>query len=90
MPIYKYECPAGHSHEELKKVADRAEDKCPECGATAKLAIVPVHLDYLNCGWDLGLPTAASKWTKMQNQKNRGQMGDSNNNRYGGEHETKR
>jgi putative FmdB family regulatory protein len=91
VPIYKYECPeCGADHDELKPVSERATDECPECGATAKLAIVPVHLDYLKCGWDLGFPTAASKWTKMQNRKNSGKTWDSNNLRYGGEHERKK
>lgn len=90
MPIYNYQCACGAVHEELKSVADRMEDECPECGATAKLEIVPVHLDFLKCGWDLGFPTAAAKWTKMQKSKGAGKMWDSNNLRYGGEHERKR
>jgi putative FmdB family regulatory protein len=90
MPIYKYECPKGHSHEELKRVDDRAEDKCPECGVTAKLVITPVHLDYLNCGVDMGFPTAAAKWDKMQHNKQTGKQWDTNNLRYGGEFEKQR
>lgn len=87
MPIYNYRCACGAVHEELKSVADRQEDECPECGATAKLEIAPVHLDFLKCGWDYGFPTAAAKWTKMQNAKGSGKMWDSNNLRYGGEYE---
>jgi len=90
MPIYSYKCPSGHEHEDLKKVGERATNECPTCGVTAELVITPVHLDYLNCGWDMGLPTAAAKWTKMQWKKNTGKQWDSNNRRYGGEHERKR
>lgn len=90
MPVYKYECPKGHTHDELKKVEERATDPCPECGATAELVIVPVHLDYLNCGVDLGFPTAADKWAKMQRSKGSGKTWDSNNLRYGGEYERKK
>lgn len=90
MPLYKYECPTGHTHDELKRVDDRATDECPVCGVTAKLVITPVHLDYLNCGVDLGLPTAAAKWDKMQRNKGSGKQWDSNNSRYGGETDRKR
>lgn len=90
MPIYKYTCPEGHEHYELKSIKDRELDECPECGATASLEIVPVHLDYLHCGVDTGLPTAAGKWDKMQRRKHSGQDWDSNNLRYGGEYERKR
>lgn len=90
MPIYNYLCPEGHSHDELKAIAKRATNKCPDCGKTAKLVIVPVHLDYVNCGWDLSLPTAAAKWTKMQWRKNTGKQFDSSNLAYGGEHERQR
>jgi putative FmdB family regulatory protein len=83
MPVYMYTCPKGHVHDELKSLKDRATDPCPECGKTAKLTIVPVHLDYINCGVDLGLPTAAAKWSKMQWRKNTGKQWDSNNRRYG-------
>jgi len=90
MPTYKYECPAGHEHEEFKKVSERQENPCPECGATATLVIVPVHLDYMHTGVDLGFPTAAAKWTKMQRNKGSGKVWDSNNLRYGGEYERKK
>jgi putative FmdB family regulatory protein len=90
MPTYKYVCPDGHEHEEFKKVSERASNPCPECGATAKLEIVPVHLDYMNCGVDTGFPTAAAKWEKMQRNKGSGKQWDSNNLRYGGEHERRR
>lgn len=90
MPIFNYECPNGHSHDELKKVEDRASDPCPECGATATLVIVPVHLDVLNTGTDPGFPTAAEKWAKMHERVGSGKQWDSNNLRYGGEYERKR
>lgn len=91
VPLYRYECPScGEGFEELKKLDERATEPCPKCGATAKLAIVPVHLDYLHCGTDTGFPTAAAKWAKMQERKGSGKQWDSNNRRYGGEYEKQR
>lgn len=90
MPIYNYQCACGAEHDELKRLDDRAEDPCPVCGATAKLTIVPVHLDYMRCGVDSGFPTAAAKWDKMQRNKASGKQWDSNNDRYGGHYERQR
>ena len=61
---------------------------CPQCGEEAKQVLTPVHFDY-RMGIDSGFPTAYDRWEKIQKQKNRetGGMWDSNNNRYGGEHE---
>ena len=91
MPTYEYECPKGHEFEEFRAVKDRnAKSECPLCGATGKLTIVPVHLDFMHCGVDTGFPTAAAKWDKMQRNKGSGKVWDSNNSRYGGEYERKR
>ncbi len=87
MPVYTYRCKKGHVHEELKGISERATNKCPECGVTAKLEITPVHLDYLHAGVDTGFPTLARKWDKLQKAKASGKVWDSNNLRYGGEYE---
>lgn len=36
MPIYDFQCPAGHVHEALVPYEDRKSHECPECGDTAK------------------------------------------------------
>lgn len=82
MPVYVYRCPEGHVHEELKPIAKRAKDKCPECGRMADQFITPVHLDW-NSGLDPDFPTFADKWAKIQTKKNLGKMRDHNNDRYG-------
>jgi putative FmdB family regulatory protein len=86
MPIYTYECPAGHESEDLKKVDDRHTNPCPECGATATLRMEPVHFDG-RMGLDPGFPTAYDRWAKVQRAKNSGKQWDSANRSYGGEFE---
>lgn len=88
MPIYEYRCPECDTvFDELKKVADRKTHDCPQCGATANVLVSRTHLDY-RMGVSYDFPTAAAKWDKIQRSKNqKGGTWDSNNNRYGGEHE---
>lgn len=89
MPLYDYRCPkCSHVFDALKKVDDRHSAPCPECGATAEHKILKAAaLDY-RMGTDPGFPTAYDKWAKIQRSKNKeGGIWDSNNNRYGGDHE---
>ena len=85
MPIYVYDCSAGHTAEELRPVSKRHDPlACPTGGAPMTLAIQPVAFDNLGMGIDSGFPTAYDRWGKLQKSKNSGKMWDSNNNRYGG------
>lgn len=87
MPTYSYECAKGHVHEEFKKVSERHENRCPQCGETAKIVVTTAaHLDW-NMGVDPGFPTAYERWGRIQAQKNRGKIWDSNNERYGGQYD---
>ncbi len=88
MPLYEYLCPeCNERFDELKKVDDRKTHPCPQCGTTAAQQLTTANFDY-RMGVSKDFPSAYAKWGKIQNSKNKkGGMWDSNNNRYGGDHE---
>ena len=86
MPLYVYKCPNAHFHDELKPIALRATDPCPECGELAEQVLTPVRLDW-TVGVDSDFPTFAAKWEKIQRNKGSGKTKDSNNERYGGNYQ---
>lgn len=89
MPLYEYLCPeCDERFDELMKMDDRHTAPCPQCGTTAAQQVTSARIDY-RMGVSKDFPTAYDKWTKIQESKNKqeGKMWDSNNNRYGGEHE---
>lgn len=89
MPIYDYRCPeCQHVFDALKKVDDRHTATCPECGGTGEHKILKAAALDWKMGVSHDFPTAADKWAKIQRSKNqKGGDWDSNNNRYGGDHE---
>jgi putative FmdB family regulatory protein len=53
MPLYEYECDAGHRFEKIRKFSDPPVETCPKCGAAVhKLQSAPAfHLK--GTGWYL-------------------------------------
>jgi putative FmdB family regulatory protein len=46
MPIYEYQCEAGHRHERLRRYDERdCKSKCPECPGRAKRVISAHHTE---------------------------------------------
>lgn len=40
MPLYQYTCVGGHTHEELRRIAERSRRAtCPECGDVSELGV---------------------------------------------------
>ena len=39
MPIYEYECEGGHRFTEVRKIANRHDAVCPECGKWGNIKI---------------------------------------------------
>lgn len=68
MPLYVYQCPEGHIFEDIKRIAERHECPCPDCGSTATQQVTAAHLDYYNMGVGGDFPTALQKWEKMHKQ----------------------
>jgi len=91
MPLYDYRCQDCEAvFTELVKYEDRDVQPCPHCGGTGDYKVLKVaSLDVLHMGCDPAFPSAYDKWAKIQRAKNSkdGGQWDSNNNRYGGDHE---
>jgi len=50
MPIYEYECPAGHRFDQRQPVEQRAKANCPKCGQSSPKQISLVNATF---GWRL-------------------------------------
>ena len=51
MPLYEYECAAGHRFERIQKFSDPPLDKCPQCGKPVqKLQSAPA-IQFKGTGW---------------------------------------
>lgn len=44
MPVYQYECKEHGSFEKIKKISDRHEAECPECGEKCTLELTAPKL----------------------------------------------
>ena len=90
MPMYDYRCPnCGHEFDELRRHAERAHAPCPECGGNAEQKILKAPALDWKMGVSPDFPTAWDRWGKIQRAKNTGEQRDSNNDRYGGDHNHK-
>jgi len=51
MPLYEYECEAGHRFELIRKFSDAPLDKCPTCGAPVHKLISSPAFQFKGTGW---------------------------------------
>lgn len=51
MPLYEYNCPAGHVFTDLQKMPGRAHMRCPTCGKRARKVISAVGLHFKGQGF---------------------------------------
>jgi len=62
MPLYEYECEAGHRFEEIQKFSDDPLEQC-HCGAIAKRVLCASSFSLKGDGW------YRDGYTKKQNKK---------------------
>ena len=51
MPLYEYECEAGHRFELIRKFSDGPLEKCPTCGAPVHKLISSPAFQFKGTGW---------------------------------------
>jgi|SoiMethySBSTD1v2_1073268.scaffolds.fasta_scaffold612700_1 putative FmdB family regulatory protein len=51
MPLYEYECEAGHRFELIRKFSDPPLEKCPTCGAAVHKLISSPAFQFKGTGW---------------------------------------
>lgn len=51
MPLYEYECEAGHRFELIRKFSDPPLEKCPTCGAPVHKLISSPAFQFKGSGW---------------------------------------
>jgi putative FmdB family regulatory protein len=51
MPLYEYECEAGHRFELIRKFADPPVETCPECGRPVHKLMSSPAFQFKGTGW---------------------------------------
>ena len=51
MPLYEYECEAGHRFELIRKFADPPVESCPECGRAVHKLMSSPAFQFKGTGW---------------------------------------
>lgn len=51
MPLYEYECDAGHRFERIQKFSDPPIEKCPVCGKPVHRLISSPAIQFKGSGW---------------------------------------
>src|SRR5215467_11500458 len=51
MPLYEYQCDAGHRFEVIQKFSDPLVDKCPTCGAPVHKLLSSPAIQFKGSGW---------------------------------------
>ncbi|MGE5835901.1 MAG: FmdB family zinc ribbon protein [Acidobacteriota bacterium] len=51
MPLYEYECEAGHRFERIQKFSDPPVEKCPVCGKPTHRLISSPAIQFKGSGW---------------------------------------
>ena len=51
MPLYEYECEAGHRFELIRKFADPPLETCPECGSPVHKLMSSPAFQFKGTGW---------------------------------------
>ena len=51
MPLYEYECEAGHRFELIRKFADPPVETCPECGRAVHKLMSSPAFQFKGTGW---------------------------------------
>lgn len=86
--MYDYRCEhCGHAFEALVEVQERHTQPCSECHGSAKQAIRSVPMLDPRMGLDPDFPTAYRNWGTKHEKLADGRMRDSNNTRYGTDHD---
>lgn len=51
MPLYEYECEAGHRFEKIQKFSDPPLEKCPTCGKPVHKLVSSPAFQFKGTGW---------------------------------------
>src|SRR5205823_6089983 len=51
MPLYEYQCDAGHQFELIRKFSDPPLEKCPTCGAPVHKLMSSPAFQFKGSGW---------------------------------------
>jgi len=51
MPLYEYECDAGHRFEKIQKFSDLPIEKCPACGKPVHKLVSSPAFQFKGTGW---------------------------------------
>jgi len=51
MPLYEYECDAGHRFEKIQKFSDLPIEKCPTCGKPVHKLVSSPAFQFKGTGW---------------------------------------
>jgi putative FmdB family regulatory protein len=51
VPLYEYECEAGHRFEKIQKFSDPPIDKCPTCGRPVHKLLSSPAIQFKGTGW---------------------------------------
>jgi putative FmdB family regulatory protein len=51
MPLYEYECEAGHRFEKIQKFSDLPIEKCPTCGEPVHKLVSSPAFQFKGTGW---------------------------------------
>jgi putative FmdB family regulatory protein len=51
MPLYEYECEAGHRFEKIQKFSDPPIEKCPTCGQPVHKLVSSPAFQFKGTGW---------------------------------------
>ena len=51
MPLYEYECDAGHRFEKIQKFSDPPVEKCPTCGKPVHKLMSSPAFQFKGSGW---------------------------------------
>jgi putative FmdB family regulatory protein len=51
MPLYEYQCEAGHRFERIQKFSDPPVDVCPTCGKPVRKLLSSPAIQFKGSGW---------------------------------------
>jgi putative FmdB family regulatory protein len=51
MPLYEYQCEAGHRFERIQKFSDPPVDVCPTCGKAVRKLLSSPAIQFKGSGW---------------------------------------
>ena len=69
MPLYEYECDAGHRFEKIQKFSDLPIEKCPTCGKPVHKLVSSPAFQFKGTGWYITDYAKKDKDTKDTKEK---------------------